>query len=112
MLGFHLSSVFNDLSKIGLVRSKRHFSKAYLGHGVNYLRDVEQRGRDEFRVPTLTVERLCTRLRALIPFLSGESAAEIERVVARIDQQTGVADWLGYRFRKTAGRLDQHESQL
>lgn len=112
MLGFHLSSVFNYLSKIGVVRSKRHFSRAYLGHGVNYLRDVEQRSRDEFRVPTPTVEHLRARLRALIPFLSGESAAEIERVVVQIDQQTGVADWLGYRFRKTAGHPDQHESQL
>lgn len=98
-MGFQLIETYEALSDLGLVRSKRHFSRL-LGHHWSYLRDVERRDNDAFRVPSVTVERLRTRLHALIPFLSRRSAAEVEQVVARIDQHTAVADHLGYGLRE------------
>lgn len=100
MLGFHLKTAFYALSDLGLVRSKRHFSRTYLGRGWSYFRDIEQRDRDSFRVPPATVGLLRSRLQALVSFLPREAAAEIERVIAEIDQHTAVADALGYRSRR------------
>lgn len=105
-MGFHLTETYEDLSNLGLVRSKRHFSRV-LGHHWSYVRDVEQRDKDEFRVPPATVERLRARLGALTPFLSNGSASEVERIIAKIDQHTAVADHLGYRFRKSASNSTQ-----
>lgn len=107
MLGFQLKAVFSDLMCLGVVRSKRHFSRTYLGRGWSYLRDIEQRKRDEFRVPPATVRLLRARLQALIGFLPAGIAREIEQVVAKIDQHTSVADVLGYRFRKPASDTAQ-----
>jgi hypothetical protein len=95
MMGFHLTETYVALSELGVVRSKRHFSRV-LGHHWSYLRDVEQRGNDAFRVPPVTVERLRTHLCALIPFLSRRSAAEIEQAVAIIDKHEAVANYLQY----------------
>lgn len=100
MLGFQLKNTFKSLFKLGLVRSKRHFSRTYLGRGWSYLRDIEQRERDGFRVPPATVSLLRARLQALASFLPSRAAAEIERVIAEIDQHTAVTDTLGYRFRR------------
>ena len=99
MMGFHLIELYHDLSKLGLVRSKRQLSRA-LGHHWSYVRDVEQRDKNEFRVPPVAVARLRAHLQALVPFLSRGSAAEVERIVAKIDQHTTVADHLGYGFRE------------
>ncbi len=107
MLGFYLTDVFSSLSDLGLVRSKRHFSRQFLGHGWSYLRDIEQRDRDEFRVPPATVYLLRARLQALTSFLPAGIAGEVEHVVAKIDQHTGVADMLGYRFRKPVSKPGQ-----
>lgn len=100
MLGFHLTITFDALSRLGLVRSKRHFSRTYLGHGSHYLRDVEQRGRDHFRVPRQTVEYLRARLASLVPYLSAEPAAQVKRLIDEVDQQSEVADWLGLMPRR------------
>lgn len=89
MMGFHLLEVYYILHDAGLTRSKRDLSRALDRHW-SYVRDVEQRDRDEFQVPLATVERLRTLLQALIPFLSKGSAAEVERIVSRIDQHTAV----------------------
>ena len=96
MMGFHLIQTYERLSDLGLLRSKRHFSRL-LGHHWSYLRDVEQRDNDEFRVPQATVERLRTHLQALTHFLPSRTAAEIEQVIARIDQHTSVAGLLARR---------------
>lgn len=100
MLGLHLRMTFRDLSNLGLVRSKRHFSRTYLGRGWSYLRDIEQRDRDEFRVPPATVSLLRARLQALVNLLSPEAADQIKRVIMQIDQHNFVSDTLGYRSRR------------
>jgi hypothetical protein len=94
MLGFHLTELFDTLRRSGIVRSKRHFSTFYLGRGPHYLRDVQQRERGNFRVPSKTVEHLCGRLSVLIPFLSPAAAAEIEDIVKLIEQHTNVVQAL------------------
>jgi hypothetical protein len=101
MMGLHLTETYKALSELGLVRSKRHFSRV-LGHHWSYLRDVEKRDNDAFRVPPVTVERLRVHLLALTGFLPSRSASEIEQVIGRIDQHTAVADHLGYRSRNFA----------
>jgi len=98
MMGFHLIEVFYKLHDLGLVRSKRHFSRT-LGHHWSYVRDVEQRSDDRFRVPSTTVDRLVTHLQAFMPFVSKRMAAEIDGVVVTVQQHTTVADCLGYRLR-------------
>ncbi|MGU3466875.1 hypothetical protein ACLBXO_18670 [Methylobacterium sp. C33D] len=96
MMGFHLTEVYEALSDLGLVRSKRHFSRV-LGHHWSYLRDVEKRNNDAFRAPPETVARLRTYLLALTEFLSKASAAEIGRIVARIDQHIAISEVLARR---------------
>ncbi|CAA2157183.1 hypothetical protein MBRA_02587 [Methylobacterium brachiatum] len=95
-MGFHLTEIYSALSDLGLVRSKRHFSRM-LGHHWSYLRDVEQRADETFRVPPMTVERVRTHLHELIEFMPKKHAAEIEQVIARIDQHSAVADVLARR---------------
>ena len=104
MLGFHIKETYSVLLDLGLVRSKRHFSRAYLGRGWSYVRDIEQRDRNEFRLPPATIRLLRARLQALTSFLPVGIAGEIERVVAKIDQHTDVSDMLGYRFRKSPSK--------
>lgn len=99
-MGFHLVEVFYKLRTLGVVRSKRQFSRT-LGHHWSYVRDVEQRSDDQFRVPSMTVDCLVAHLRALTPFVSKEMAAEIDGVVAKVQQHTDVADCLGYRLRNS-----------
>ena len=62
MVGFGLIEVFERLSGLGAVRSKRHFSEVYLLRGRTYLRDFEQRGRGGSLVSEATVTTLLARL--------------------------------------------------
>ena len=97
MRGYRLRKVYNALSTMGLVRNKRQFSREFLGRGWSYLRDVEQRDRDDVRIPPKTIMVLQTRLRAVARFVSPQIATEIEQVIATIERDSQIADLLGYR---------------
>lgn len=101
MLGLHLTQTYEELKYIGAVKSKRHFSRAFLGHHWAYLRDVEQRDRGEFRVPAATVTRLKTRLHEVSQHLSPRLRSQVEHVISQINQHVSVMRVLRY------GRLDR-----
>lgn len=97
MLGFKLIALYYGMSDMGLVRSKRQFSREYLLRGWSYLREFECRDRDAVRVPEKTVAALRARLRAIAHHTSGSVRAELEQLITAIDRDTRVADLLGYQ---------------
>jgi hypothetical protein len=97
MLACSLTNAYQIMLKLGLVRSKRDYSRRWLGRGQTYLRDYELRGRDFVQVPTITVTRLRTRLRAVADRVPAGIRMEIEAVIDTIDQGTAVADLLSRR---------------
>lgn len=96
MLGFKLIKIYYNMSDMGLVRSKRHFSREYLLRGWSYLREFECRDRHSVRVPEKTVAALRARLRAIAHYTSGSVRLELEQLIAAINRDTRVADLLGY----------------
>lgn len=96
MFGIHLTEAYGALLHIGLVKSKRDFSRTFLGHHWTYLRDVQQRDREEFRVPAVTVMRLKGRLRDVSQYLSPRLRHEVGQVISQIDQHASVIRTLGY----------------
>jgi hypothetical protein len=83
---------------LGMTRSKPDFSQKWLGRGKTYVRDFTFReGREWVRVSTPTITTLRTRLRAVADRMPRGIRAEIEGVIAFIDQSTVVADLLSRR---------------
>lgn len=97
MLARNLMNAYQMMLGLGLVRSKRDYSRRWLGRGPTYLRDYELRGRDFVPVPAVTVARLRTRLRAVADRVPPGIRMEIEAVIATIDQGTAVAVLLARR---------------
>ncbi|MXQ10951.1 DUF6626 family protein [Microvirga makkahensis] len=97
MLARNLMNAYKMMRALGLVRSKRDYSRRWLGRGQTYLRDYELRGRDFVQVPAATVTRLRSRLRAVADRVPAGIRTEIEAVIATIDQGTAVADLLARR---------------
>jgi len=99
MRGYNLRMIYNTLQAMGLVRSKRQYSRDYLGRGWSYLREFEQRDRDDVRVSATTITTLQIRLRAVARYVPPTIAAEINQVIAAIERDSRIADMLGYRGR-------------
>lgn len=97
MLGCNLKRTYETLVKMGLVRSKRQFSRDYLARGWSYLREYEQRNRDEVVVSKSTVLALRTRLNIVIRLVPPGIAAEIDQVIRAIDRDAHVTTLLGLR---------------
>ena len=97
MRGHNLEIIYAKLSALGLVRSKRHFSRDFLGRGWSYLRDFEQRDRSDVRVPLRTVSTLRARLHAVARLVPPGIRSRLDEVVAAIDRDTRIADLLGYQ---------------
>lgn len=97
MLARNLTYAYQMMFNLGLVRSKRDYSRRWLGRGQTYLRDFELRSRGFVKVPTSTVTRLRTRLRAVADRVPAGIRMEIEAVIDTIDQGTAVADLLSRR---------------
>ena len=97
MHGQNLKTVYSNLSLMGLLRSKRQFSRDFLGRGWTYLRDFEQRDRDDVRVPAKTVTALRARLHAVARLVPPGVRCRLDEVIAAIDRDTRIADLLGYR---------------
>ena len=96
MTGNSLVYVFQALFCAGVVRSKRDFSRRFLGRGVTYLRDFEQRERMGVRVPPRTVVTLHRRLEAIVRLLPPEPAHELLQVLGRIERDCRIVTDLGY----------------
>ena len=90
MRGSSLSQIYQQLVELGVVRSKRHFAKAYLNRGKTYLRDFEQRCRYDVEVSVVTVLALRNQLEQLIHLLPPYVASEIKSIVIGIDVDDAV----------------------
>jgi predicted secreted Zn-dependent protease len=97
MLGYNLIRTYDSLVSIGLVRSKRQFSRDYLSRGWSFLRDYEQRDRDGVVVSNPTVLALRTRLKAVAQLTPPGIADEINQVITAIDRDSQVTAILGLR---------------
>ena len=96
MLGRCLGIIYLSLREMGLVRSKRAFSRTYLSRGWSYMRDLEHRGRQDAKVPAATIRALRGRLKAVARLLPPSLKVEVERVIAVIDRDAEIADLLDY----------------
>src|SRR4051794_12762558 len=93
MIGQNLISMYHQLRELGLVGSKRSFSRDWLGRGKTYLRDYECRGdRITARVPQKTVSLLRARLCAVAERVPAGIAEELGYLVLSLDQSVDVAD--------------------
>lgn len=96
MLGKTLIDLYYALSALGMVRSKRDFSRRFLNRGLTYFRDFEQRNRLGVRVPFRSVRALRTRLQAISRLLPKATASEVVKLIDQIDRACRIADQLGY----------------
>lgn len=96
MTGKMLIDLYYAMARVGLVKSKRDFSRRYLGRGLTYFRDFEQRNRLSSRVPSRSVDTLQKRLKALLPLLPHAIASEVGHIIAQIERGCRIADQLGY----------------
>lgn len=95
MLGVSLIKLYEIMREAGLVRSKRDFSRRWLGRGRQFLRDYEQRFDRHMReVSPETVSALRARLCALAPFTSKAVASTIMDIVRVLDKARLVAEAL------------------
>jgi hypothetical protein len=95
MIAFRLLATYERLRQIGLVRSKRHFARHWLGRGKTYLRDYEYKiGRNAVRVPARTVEKLYARISAVAARVPARIASDLHEVMREIERDTRVANVL------------------
>lgn len=98
MFVISLISRLEDLRALGLVRSKRDYSRRWLGRGPTYLRDYEHRtGREMLHVAQKTVVTLRSRLCAVAACVPHQFALEILDIVDRIDRDCQTAKVLKRR---------------
>ncbi|WP_238178649.1 hypothetical protein, partial [Methylobacterium dankookense] len=80
MLGFNLIQTYAILQTMGVVRSKRQFSREWLKRGWSYLRDIEQRDRGDIRIPAKTVLALRARVSAVARLTPPQLRSELATV--------------------------------
>lgn len=90
MDGWNLMALYERMRSMGLVASKREFSRTWLGRGETYARDYREDGRMHATVPSAVVARLRERLVAVARLVPQGAAQEIAAEVARIDQASAV----------------------
>jgi hypothetical protein len=96
MRGYNLKKIYSTLRAIGLIRSKRQFSRDWLNRGWSYLRDIETRHRDDLQVAPKTVAILRARVSAVARLTPPRLRSELEAVVASIDSAMQTVRMLGY----------------
>jgi predicted transcriptional regulator len=98
MLGRNLIDIFEAMRDAGLVKSRVHFSKRWLGRGGTYYRDFQHRPeRLDLKVANRTVATLRGRLLAVAALSSKRVADRIDRIIDDIDSSSRVSAfiWLG-----------------
>lgn len=86
--------VFDKLSKLGLVETKRQFSTRYLGRASGYLIDHTRRAVEHGQVAPTTVSYLRARLRGIAAKVPNGLKVEIESIVEVLDCDMAVAKML------------------
>ena len=95
MLGRNLIDTFESMRDAGLVKSRVHFSKRWLGRGGTYYRDFQHRPeRLDLKVADKTVAALRGRLLAVAALSSKSVADRIDRIVDDIDSACRVSEWI------------------
>ena len=94
ILGVILITTYEKMRDLGLVRSKRDYSRRWLGRGETYLRDLQFKGRDGAIIPASTVTALRMRLKCVSQQAPTGVKLEIDAVIASIDQGIRIADLL------------------
>jgi len=95
MLGRNLIDTFEAMREAGLVKSRVHFSRRWLGRGQTYYRDFQHRPeRLDLKVSDRTVAALRGRLLAVAALSSKRVADRIDKIVADIDSACRVSEWI------------------
>ena len=92
MFAFHLIRNFDELRKLGLVRSQREYARVWLGRGQHYLRDVESRGHGWQKPSPRTTAQLRANLQAVAARVPVGVGYEIMTVLSAMDRDSTVAD--------------------
>ena len=90
MHAYTLTMIYERMRKLGLIASKREFSKIWCGKGRTYLRDYIDDDRLHATVPHHVVTRLRDRLTAVADRTPAGVAREVREVVETIDRATMV----------------------
>jgi DNA-binding transcriptional LysR family regulator len=80
-----LLMVYERVRELGLTKSQRHFSTAFLSGAPTYMNDFAAKGRGHALVPRWVVDDLKERLVAVLEHLPGRVIENVRQVVALID---------------------------
>lgn len=90
MDAMNLLTVYDRMRHLGMVATKREFSRDWLGKSWSYLRDFTEDDRLHATVPHGVVMRLRERLAAVADRTPAGAAREIRSVVETIDRASMV----------------------
>lgn len=94
MIGRNLSVIYTMMHAACLVRSKRDFSRRWLGRGKTFLKDFEQRPERHFRrVSPRSIARLRARLLRIAAISPRSLRPDIEKIIREIDSSCAFADF-------------------
>lgn len=82
MDGLTLARLSSDLIDLGIVKSDRHFARAYCGRVSTYVRDAATDRRRDRAIPAATVATVRTRLAAVTALLPSDIRNAVERAGA------------------------------
>jgi hypothetical protein len=90
----NLLTVYDRMRHLGMVATKREFSRDWLGKSWSYLRDFVEDDRLYATVPYSVVTRLRERLAAVARLTPAGVARDIKAMVEAIDRAVMVQDFM------------------
>lgn len=94
-----LGKVLDEMTKLGLIKSQRQFSREWLGQGATYLNDYKVKCREEALISGEATQTLVQRLSATAALCGRLTSARIEAVLREIEQARRVAKFVSRDFR-------------
>ncbi|MDN3572379.1 hypothetical protein [Methylobacterium longum] len=97
MYGFQLLRLCDEMTSLGLVLSREHFSRSWCGRGHSYMHDYTRHDGATARVSPKTVERIRIRLAEASALLPEGLRDRVRAYDEAIVRDLRIADLLGRR---------------
>ena len=94
-----LRKVLEEMTTLGLVKSKRQFSREWLGQGATYVSDYKVKCREDAVISNAAIQTLVQRLNDTAALCGRLTSARIEAVIREIERERRVAKFVSRDFR-------------
>lgn len=91
--------VLDEMTKLGLIKSERQFSREWLGQGATYLNDYKVKRREEALISGEASQTLVERLSATAALCGRQTSARVEAVLREIERAQRVAKFVSRNHR-------------